>query len=418
MRNRFGLLITTIFLAACGNGGLFGSHGGGYNLAQMYDNSVGIPAAFNATGLCTGSISLVSNPLYTAQNSGTGTIQPASLLMYGNFGVTDPNSICGPGNFGGTVTPPLTTISNLNSLPTAAVVGSSGTFYTYTQSSNGVQTNTGTVTWTFTGSPPNPILTLTDTNLNYPSGTSNYTMVRTYTISSTAAYTMTATGLSIAVAGANGGTITGTVTTTPMPALNLQAAFQTFDSAGWNTTFSVTGSCTGTLLQEQSAISATTTTFNGGTAYPATYTQTGSLLPSPSGNASFCTSGPFSGSQTSTNYYNSNTTPVQLGNSTPSIYSNVSAPTTSLSSGPVYSTFYTYTQPNNPAVAGKIINSIAPPANANSQPVLFSYELNSNTSGAPLNYGDVSVYTVNANNTLSLIGYSYTDSSGNHIVGY
>jgi hypothetical protein len=230
---------------------------------------------------------------------------------------------------------------------------------------------------------------------------------------------MTATGLSITVAGTNGGTITGTVTTTPMPALNLQAAFQTFDSAGWTANFSVTGSCTGTLSQMQSAISATTTTFNGGTAYPATYTQTPSALRvNGSGNASFCASGPFSASQTSTNYYNSNTTPVQLGNSTPSIYSNVSAPTTSLSSGPVYSTFYTYTQPNSPAVAGTIINSIAPPANANSQPVLFSYELNSNTSGAPLNYGDVSVYTVNADNTLTLIGYSYTDSSGNNIIGY
>jgi hypothetical protein len=338
--------------------------------------------------------------------------------MYGNFGVTDSNSICGPGHFGGVVTPPLTTIS-YGTLPNAALVGTSGTFYTYTQSSNGTQTNTGTVTWSLTGSAPNPIFTLTDTNLNYPSGTPNYTMARSFTISSTVAYTMTATGLSITVAGTNGGTITGTVTTTPMPALNLQAAFQTFDSAGWNTTFSVTGSCTGTLIQEQSAISATTTTFNGGTAYPATYTQTPSPLNvNGNGNASFCASGPFSTSQTSTNYYNSNTAPVQLGNSTPSIYSNVSVPATSLSSGPVYSTFYTYTQPNNPAVAGTIINSIAPPANANSQPVLFSYELNSNTSGAPFNYGDVSVYTVNANNTLTLIGYSYTDSSGNNIIGY
>jgi hypothetical protein len=312
----------------------------------------------------------------------------------------------------------LTTISNLSALPTAASVGTSGTFYTYTQSSNGVQTNTGTVTWSFTGTPPNPIFTLTDTNLNYPSGTSNYTMEIAYTVSSTSAYTMVASGLSIVVGGNNGGTITGTVTSTAMPALNLLAAYQTYASGGWSKNFSIVGSCTGSLNQMQSAISGSTVAFDGGTSYPATYTQMGSLTPSPGGNASFCASGPFTGTQTSINYYNSNTTPAQQGNSVPSVYTVVTGLATSLSAGPTHAILYSYTQPNSPAVAGTIINSIAPPANANSQPVLFSYELNSNTSGAPFNYGDVSVYTVNADNTLSLIGYSYTDSSGNQIIGY
>ena len=406
MKNRFllfvFLLISSTTLISCGSG----NSGGGFNLANMYNGMIAQGATFNTTGLCTGSLYTVNNPIYTIYSSNNTVAVPASQLMFGNFGSIDPTNICGPGHFGGLNTPPLTAVTNNYGLPTAAIGGSSGTFYTYTQTVNGLKSGTGTVTWTLSSS--GGILTLTDTNLNYPSGISNYTSVRTFSINSIGTIAVP-TGLTITVGGGSGGVITGTASTIAMPALNLQTAYQSFIINGWSDNLTVAGSCTGTLSMTQTAVSGATVTFNGASAYPATYTQVGNLV----GANAFCSSGTFSGTRTIVNYYNS--TQVQLGNNVPSYYTNITGPTTSLLAGPTHATLYTYTQPSN---VGTIIYSVAPPAIANGLPVLFTYQVNTVNSTSAFNYADVMVLSISAGSTLTPVAYSYTDNLGNNLTGY
>jgi len=412
VKNRFLILLTTLIasllLASCGLGD--GSHtGGGYNLAQMNQNLSGVPATFNTSGLCSGSLYVVNNAYYTTFTNVSGTgVLPASVIMYGHFGTNNTTSPCGPGNFGGLTVPPVTQIVTYNSLPSAAAVGSSGTYYTYTQTVNtptGTQSYTGTVTWSLSS---NNIFTLTDTNLT-AAGASNYTMVRTFTISAQYAYTVVPATLTITVPA---GTITGTITSTVMPSLNAQTAYQTFVINGWSdNNFTATGTCTGnSLTMGQTPLSTTSQQFNGGAVYPATFTQTGGL----NGSSSFCSSAstPFNGTSL-INYYNGSQ--VQAGNIIPSVYSSVNVLPGSLTSGPLHATQYTYVQSAN---SGSIYYSIATPATSSNQPILFTYEVNTNSAGTVFNYADITVSGINANNTLTPIAYSYSDANSNYINAY
>lgn len=426
MNKRLLVLIATICsvlsLASCGSG----AHGGGFNIAQMYANLGSAPVTFNTTGLCTGSMSAVINPVYT---NSTSTV-PSSLIMYGNFGGTLTTDICGPGNYGGLKTPPLTTVTSNYGLPSAALEGASGVFYNYTQQINGTQANTGKVTWAL--SSDGKTVTLTDTNLSL-TGATNYTLTLTFAISTTAAYTFNPTSLVITLppgtvtAGGttiNGGVINGAVSTVSMPALNLQSAYQTLITSGWNwqNSYATSGSCVGgagSLAIQQSiptGTSGNSVNFNGGTsnADSAVYTQRGVNLVSVSGSDGLCSGNFFNGTQV-TNYYNS--TQVQLGSISggiTSVYTNANTPPTSLSSGPTHATFYTYTQPVN---TGTIVFAVAPPATtsgAGSSPVLFSYEVNRNGDGS-FNYADVTVFNVTNTPSLVPMAYSFTDSNGDNL---
>lgn len=393
-------ITTAAFISSCG------SHGGGYNIAAVSAHIISTPTAatLNTTGLCTGSLSIVTNPVSANYSISNSAVIPPIQLMYGSF--TSSSGACGPGNFGGVVVPAFTTITSANGLPSAALQGSSGIYYTYSQTTNGTISSTGTVTWALAAN--GQTITYTNTNLSYPSGATNYTFASTYTFNPSN-NTSSLSSVAITIPGSNGGTINGVASSVTMPALNWQAAYQAFITGGWSNNFNVAGACTGTLSMTQGVVSSSATTFNGATAYPAAYQQVGNLT----GSNPICSTV----SQTNINYYSSNLTsasPVQLGNATPSIYTAVTALPTSLSAGPNTGTQYTFTQTTN-SQTGSIVFAAAPPASSSTQPVLFTYSLNVGSDGVTPNYGTLAVYSINANSVLTQIGYGYSDVGGNNL---